>query len=234
MQLSSPCEQDEGKGTRPPTQRALHSTGSCSKFSGFSEVLDLMNSRGSFKGSQVCGRTATVSMAHCRSPWGMGLGNTGKRWSFHPLRNVVAHQHHGMSMYAPSGNHGGYRKTERRIHMLASDGGGGGSGDGGSSKGTGGDGSDDDENDEFLDLTQAEELAAAKGVELPQDYAAIAAQGGIRASILTQYCAIASGGLFTGFLSRSIPAFRDRLIADRLYFFKLLVEIVIDSGWFSC
>jgi hypothetical protein len=164
----------------------------------------------------------------------MGFGNTGKRWNVDSLRNVVARRHHNMFMYAPFGNNGGYPKRERRTHMLASDGGGGGSGDGGSNKGTGGDGSDDEENDEFLDLTQAEELAAAKGVELPQDYAAIAAQGGIRASILTQYCAIASGGLFTGFLSRSIPAFRDRLIADRLYFFKLLVEIVIDSGWFCC
>lgn len=181
----------------------------------------------------MCRRTTTVSIAHCcRNPWGMGPGDTGKRSHLNPLRNVEARHHNNVSMNVPFGIQGGFRMSERRVHMLASDGGGGG-GDGGSNKGTGGDGSDDDDNEKFLDLSQAEEFAAAKGVELPQDYAAIAAQGGIRASILTQYCAIASGGLFTGFLSRSIPAFRDRLIADRLYFFKLLVEIVIDSGWFD-
>eukprot|EP00890_Picochlorum_soloecismus_P002669 jgi/Picsp_1/3402/NSC_06240-R1_chloroplast lumenal protein len=168
-------------------------------------------------------------MAHGRNPWGKGPGDTSKRWHPDPLRNVAAGHHDNTSINGPFRIPRGYRMSERRIHMLASDG-GGGSGDGGSNKGTGGDGSDDDENEKFLDLTQAEEFAAAKGVELPQDYAAIAAEGGIRASILAQYCAIASGGFFTGFLSRSIPAFRDRLIADRLYFFKLLVEIVIDSG----
>ena len=111
---------------------------------------------------------------------------------------------------------------------------GGGSGDGGKGLGGGGgdgdDTNDDDDDGEFLNLQQAEELAAAKGVELPADYATVAASGGIRASILTQYCALASTGFFTSLLTRSIPAFRDRLIADKLYFYKLLVEIVIDSG----
>ena len=110
-------------------------------------------------------------------------------------------------------------------------GGGGGSGDGGKGLGGGGgDGDDPNDNEEFLNLQQAEELAAAKGVELPADYAAVAASGGIRAGILTQYCALATSGFFTSMLTRSIPAFRDRLIADKLYFYKLLVEIVIDSG----
>lgn len=123
--------------------------------------------------------------------------------------------------------------SPRWTHMIASAIGGGNNGDnnnGNGGGGGGGGGDDGEEEEEFLNLQQAEELAAAKGVELPADYAAIASEGGIRGSVLTQYCALATGGYFTSLFSRSIPAFRDRLIADKLYFYKLLVEIVIDSG----
>lgn len=121
----------------------------------------------------------------------------------------------------------------RGIHAMppeTGDGGGAGNGDnnGGGRGGDGGQGDDDEE--EYLNLQQAEELAASKGVELPADYAAIAQGEGIRASVLSQYCALATTGFFTSLLTKSIPAFRDRLIADKLYFYKLLVEIVIDSG----
>jgi hypothetical protein len=123
--------------------------------------------------------------------------------------------------------------SSRDVHMMSSAGGGDGGNNDSGTKGTGG-GGDDDENDdseEYLDLTQAEELAAAKNVELPADLAAIAAKEGVRASVLAQYLVLAtSGNVCTSFLTRSIPAFRDRLIADNLYFYKLLVEIVIDSG----
>ena len=138
----------------------------------------------------------------------------------------------GGSSWAPG--LGGGPFSRRGIHMLATGGeGGGGGGDGGGSNGdkkvTGGDG--DGEDEEFLDLQAAEELAAAKGVELPSDLAAIAASEGIRLSVLTQFLVLAnSPNVFTSFLTKSIPAFRDRLIADNLYFYKLLVEIVIDSG----
>ena len=126
-----------------------------------------------------------------------------------------------------------FNGSQRWAHMIASaiDGGNNGNNNGGNGDGKGGgDEGGDDEEEEFLNLQQAEELAAAKGVELPADYASIAYNGGIRGSILTQYCALATGGYFTSLFSRSIPAFRDRLIADKLYFYKLLVEIVIDSG----
>eukprot|EP00889_Picochlorum_renovo_P007715 jgi/Picre1/34745/NNA_002211.t1 len=121
----------------------------------------------------------------------------------------------------------------RGIHAMppeAGDGGGSGNGDNNSGRtgGDGGEGDDDEEN--FLNLQEAEELAASKGVELPADYAAIAQGEGIRASVLSQYCALATTGFFTSLLTKSIPAFRDRLIADKLYFYKLLVEIIIDSG----
>ena len=125
--------------------------------------------------------------------------------------------------------------SRRGVHMLATggnDGGAGGHGGGnntGDKRPTGGNGDDDGE--EFLDLQAAEELAAAKGVELPSDLAAIAASEGLRLSVLTQFLVLAnSSNVFTAFLTKSIPAFRDRLIADNLYFYKLLVEIVIDSG----
>lgn len=95
------------------------------------------------------------------------------------------------------------------------------------------DGNDDD-GEEFLNLQQAEELAAAKGMRLPEDYAAAARDGGLRLSVLQQYLVISSGSLLTGVLARSVPAFRDRLIADRMYFFKILAEISIDSGDYCC
>lgn len=73
-------------------------------------------------------------------------------------------------------------------------------------------------------------MAAAKGVSLPADWVAVAGQGGLRASVLQAYCKLATGGALTGWLVRSVPAFRDRLIADRLFFFKVWAEVAIDSG----
>lgn len=77
---------------------------------------------------------------------------------------------------------------------------------------------------------QAQELAAAKGVSLPEDFAAAAASGGLRAAVLDTYCKLASGGFLTSWLVKALPAFRDRLIADRLFFFKVWAEVAIDSG----
>lgn len=67
---------------------------------------------------------------------------------------------------------------------------------------------------------QAEELAAAKGVELPADFLEAAAGEGLRRSALQAYLAL-QGTLFAGWLSRLLPAFRDRLIADPRFFFKV-------------
>lgn len=47
---------------------------------------------------------------------------------------------------------------------------------------------------------QAEELAAAKGVSLPEDFAAAASSGGLRRAALQGYLSIASGGFITAFL----------------------------------
>ena len=77
---------------------------------------------------------------------------------------------------------------------------------------------------------QAEELAAAKGVSLPEDFITAAAGTGLRRGVLQAYLALAGGNFVTGWLVRTLPAFRDRLIADRLFFFKILAEVAIDSG----
>jgi hypothetical protein len=102
---------------------------------------------------------------------------------------------------------------------TASSGGDGTGGPPGPSGGSGGEGEGGD--DELLNLEAAAELAAAKGVTLPADFAAAAASGGLRRVVLQQYLTIASGGALASMLARTIPAFRDRLIADRLFLFKV-------------
>ncbi|KAK9909941.1 hypothetical protein WJX75_009820 [Coccomyxa subellipsoidea] len=111
-------------------------------------------------------------------------------------------------------------------------GGGGGTGDNSPPGGSGGGGDGDgegDEDDELLSKKQAEELAAAKGVELPADFLEAAAGEGLRRSALQAYLAL-QGTLFAGWLSRLLPAFRDRLIADPRFFFKVFSEVAIDTG----
>ncbi|KAL4432467.1 hypothetical protein ABPG77_001766 [Micractinium sp. CCAP 211/92] len=130
------------------------------------------------------------------------------------------------------------RMGEQAWLCSATGGGDAGSGAGGSGGGAGGGGgggddaggSSEDENEEYLDLTQAQEMAAAKGVSLPEDFAAAAAAGGLRRSVLEAYARLASSGFLTAWLVKAVPAFRDRLIRDRLFFFKVWAEVAIDSG----
>jgi hypothetical protein len=81
-------------------------------------------------------------------------------------------------------------------------------------------------------MLQAEEMAASKGIELPEDFRAAAGPegGGLRRSALEGYFKLAGGGWLTSLLVRSLPAFRNRLLADRLFFFKVAAEVMIDSG----
>lgn len=39
-----------------------------------------------------------------------------------------------------------------------------------------------------------------------------------------------NGGLLTGLIARNIPYLRDRILADKLFLFKVGSEVVIDSG----
>lgn len=124
-------------------------------------------------------------------------------------------------------------KEEPLLCEAANGDGGNGGGRTGDSQGQGGGGSNGDggDGDEiFLDLASAQAMAAMAGLTLPTEYAAAAAENGLRASILKRYLQLASGGFFTSLMLRTFPAFRDRLIADRLFFFKIGAEVAIDSG----
>ena len=67
-------------------------------------------------------------------------------------------------------------------------------------------------------------------MSLPEDFAAAAKGGGLRASVLDTYCKLASGGFLTSWLVKSLPAFRDRILAARLFFFTVWGVVPIASG----
>eukprot|EP00210_Caulerpa_lentillifera_P003545 g3381.t1 len=88
---------------------------------------------------------------------------------------------------------------------------------------------DDEEEHELLNLAEAEALANEKGCDLPQDFIKAASSSGIRAATLHKYLSLQS--LWSiGILVRTLPWFRDRLIADSSFLFKVFTEIIIDSG----
>lgn len=76
---------------------------------------------------------------------------------------------------------------------------------------------------------QAERVAASSGFKLPADFAALAAAEGLRRSVLQSYAALQRNALL-GWLSRLVPAARDRLLADPRYLFIVVSEVLIDSG----
>lgn len=76
---------------------------------------------------------------------------------------------------------------------------------------------------------QAERAAASSGFKLPADFAAVAAAEGLRRSVLQSYAALQRSALL-GWLSRAVPAARDRLLADPRYLFIVVSEVLIDSG----
>ncbi len=77
--------------------------------------------------------------------------------------------------------------------------------------------------------TQAEAIAGAKGISLPSDFLDIAANGGLRKSVLLNYITLQGTGLAAWFAAQS-TLIRDRLLADPNYLFKCIVEVIIDSG----
>eukprot|EP00879_Flechtneria_rotunda_P008260 GHRR01008653.1.p1 GENE.GHRR01008653.1~~GHRR01008653.1.p1 ORF type:complete len:418 (+),score=173.82 GHRR01008653.1:222-1475(+) len=123
--------------------------------------------------------------------------------------------------------------TASSMPETAYDGGGGysnkGTGGGGAGGGWGnnGDGSEDD--DSILDMAQVEAAAAAAKVQMPADMLETAKAVGLRQSALSKYLSLQSLA-FTGSLMRTVPWVRDRMIADEKYLFKVLAEVLIDSG----
>lgn len=73
---------------------------------------------------------------------------------------------------------------------------------------------------------QASALAAAAGVTLPAEYLATAATEGIKKSAAAAYIAL-HGSLFAGALAKAMPWFRDRLVYDHRFLFKVGAEVRI-------
>ncbi|XP_071706836.1 protein RETICULATA-RELATED 1, chloroplastic-like [Rutidosis leptorrhynchoides] len=113
--------------------------------------------------------------------------------------------------------------------------GNGGGGGGGDSGGGGGGGEDDDhEEKEFGPLLMYEEVmkvAKSHGVNsLPDDMLKAAEATGLRKLILTRYLELQGSGWIMGFLTKNFAMFRNRMLADPSFLFKVGTEIVIDSA----
>ncbi|KAK9819258.1 hypothetical protein WJX81_005466 [Elliptochloris bilobata] len=121
---------------------------------------------------------------------------------------------------------------ESAVAASAGDGGWGGDAGGGDGRGGGGcsEGPDGEDSNEVLSLVQAEELAAARGVQLPDKFFAAAAAGGLYKSVLERYIRLQGSSGLNSFLSRMVPFMRDRLLADPRYCFIVLAEVGIDTG----
>ncbi|KAF5828165.1 hypothetical protein DUNSADRAFT_18105 [Dunaliella salina] len=103
--------------------------------------------------------------------------------------------------------------------------GGGGGGGGGDSEGEG----EGKDGEEVLSLEQVTALSKERGISLPADMLEVAAKYGLRLSAFEAFAAL-QGGWLAGFLARSAPYFRDRMMADKMFLFKVGVEVLIDSG----
>lgn len=105
-------------------------------------------------------------------------------------------------------------------HLGPTGGGGGGGGD---------NNGDDGGEDTVLNYDQVTAWAAKNKVELPADMVQTAKAMGLRLSALNAFAAL-RGGAIAGMLMRAAPWVRDRLIADDKFLFKVVAEVVIDTG----
>ena len=132
----------------------------------------------------------------------------------------------------------GDKGTDVSAELDLGDDGGNGNGDGDEGGGFGGGddeneggsgGSDGEDEDSLLPLEEAEKLLG-KDAKLPDDWQALARQGGIRQGVLVKYLALIKAGGYIGHLVGKFPVLRDRLIVDNRFLFKVLTEVLIDSG----
>lgn len=72
---------------------------------------------------------------------------------------------------------------------------------------------------------QAVAMSAAASVQLPRQFLAVAETEGLKRSVLVAYIALQKS-FFAGFLARISPWFRDRLIYDRRFLFKVGVRLL--------
>ncbi|GAX83847.1 hypothetical protein CEUSTIGMA_g11271.t1 [Chlamydomonas eustigma] len=103
---------------------------------------------------------------------------------------------------------------------------GGGSGGGG---GAGDSGSNEEDEGPVLSFKEVEAFMKERNIKLPNDMLEIAKQGGLRLACLNAYASSHNLPL-VGFLVRTVPFLRDRILADPLFLFKIGVELVIDSA----
>eukprot|EP00884_Botryococcus_braunii_P007753 jgi/Botrbrau1/1697/Bobra.116_2s0039.1 len=129
----------------------------------------------------------------------------------------------------------GSGKEDPAAPLLGGDGGGndgptGGDGAGGNGFGKlVGEGDDEDAGDDsLLSLQQAEQLAGARGLELPADFVEAATSGGLRKSALDAYMTL-QGGLIGGAAIKDSPCSAGPLINDPRYLYKVFIEVAIDA-----
>lgn len=87
--------------------------------------------------------------------------------------------------------------------------------------------------DEFGYLLNSEEVNAqiqARGATLPPDMAEAARTVGIRSLVLSRFLDLQGAQWPVGAAIRGSTIFRNRMLADQSFLFKLLTEIAIDSG----
>lgn len=106
---------------------------------------------------------------------------------------------------------------------FGGNGGGGGGGDGN------GDGEEEREFGRILKFDDVIKEADARGVRLPEDMLEAAKATGIREVFLQRYLDLQGSGWLLGFLMNSCSMFRDRMLADPSFLFKVGTEVVIDS-----
>lgn len=108
-------------------------------------------------------------------------------------------------------------------------GGGGGGGDDG---GNGDNAENHGEEDEFGPILKFEDVireTKARGANLPADMLEAAKDVGIREVILSRYLDLQASAGLMGFAMRSCSLFRNLMLADPSFLFKVGTEIVIDS-----
>ncbi|XP_020252461.1 protein RETICULATA, chloroplastic-like [Asparagus officinalis] len=106
--------------------------------------------------------------------------------------------------------------------------GGGGGGNGGNGDGEG----DSNEDDEFGPLLKFDDVireTEAKGATLPEDMLEAAKTIGIRELILSRYLDMQGSAWPLGFAVRSCSMFRNLMLADPSFLFKVGTEIIIDT-----
>ncbi|XP_022145582.1 protein RETICULATA, chloroplastic-like isoform X2 [Momordica charantia] len=106
-------------------------------------------------------------------------------------------------------------------------GGGGGGGSGGDDNS--GDKEDEEEFGPIMKFEEVMKEMESRGVTLPSDMLEAAKSVGIRKLLLLRYLEMQGLGWPLGFLMKSCSMIRNRVLADPSFFFKVGVELVIDS-----